>query len=1058
MSAPQGLGARMGQAAVNAIVGTSPIPSVADGTLAANQLLVIDRLAQKCRKARGLLLFHSMGSGKTRTGLAIALSLSAEYNSVTIVVPKGLDTPWTGEMSKDQPYGLGIGRVEENTNETQVFGQRVVGAPPPNPGLFGNIFPRAPNTEFKFNFVEYDNLLRPESAPLIAGKIVLFDEAHYLLKYFNDLNTQAQLVNLMETAKKRVLLTGTPIQNNYWDLNILISLSQAKFTPTIPIERGSFDRKYLEEGFGVRYMRLAKNVRYWGFTPGALIAVLANVKKVAQGVVALAPAAARLAAEESPVKALALGAIAAAPGAIAAAPGAAVAAIAANPVVAVVGVGLFIFPVLLSIVGADQPSYNFRRIAADDSPYISFFDYHFESPQTKVKFPFIAIKGNESKLGPTITPVPFTFFQQVVLLSQYLNPGADRDIAQMLELLPTAIQGLQTNDQTVVIRQLETALGAIKNTDGIHAFMERMRLIGSISKYNYYYDAVRDDGVFGRALPHRGRESQPISYAALATMMNRTPVENHVFKPQLKPGAAELNNGVDSSSETYVDLNAVNPRIFDCPKFEKAKNIILDMRIHYSYLPVVYSNFKTGFETFSAYLTSQEIPHIVISADDDSATREFLLECANFPWRKDAPPGLPDNERGAVLQRNVAYLNRLLRNIHDFDDGTLTAEEQGRPHVPVGAFRMLHDLSTRWVPKCVVLDPRIKEGYSFKFSPAMVILEMPSGYGVREQIYGRILRQLTVRNGIIEKGVFDRDNENMLQPINEILEAKPYTYDFGLIKGSFDATRGAISPFGIRRKILNAVATVRPTAVDQGSPQETQLVQRVRKYIFQLIGAETNDKITVPKPLRDIGLPLPAKIRLGISVELPGTRVQPNIGENERVIKLGAVSINTQFLKQNARAAWVHAFGSIGNDLKVKKMFEGMQVGPRNVTEYIDSLPVPWMAVTPDDFIDDQNLAQEDQIALMSEDLKQAERTAVCPPGSTTNTNCTVWRSRTNRGTCRIEPLTQAAGRATRRPISLPTRRAGRSSSSSKRNYTHRQRALRTGKGGYRTTKTGRKV
>lgn len=41
---------------------------------------------------------------------------------------------------------------------------------------------------------------------------------------------------------------------------------------------------------------------------------------------------------------------------------------------------------------------------------------------------------------------------------------------------------------------------------------------------------------------------------------------------------------------------------------------------------------------------------------------------------------------------------------------------------------------------------------------------------------------------------------------------------------------------------------------------------------------------------------------------------------------------------------------------------------------------------------------------------------------------------------------------------SLPTRRVGRSSSSSKRSYTHRRRALQTGKVGYRPTKTGRKV
>jgi hypothetical protein len=59
----------------------------------------------------------------------------------------------------------------------------------------------------------------------------------------------------------------------------------------------------------------------------------------------------------------------------------------------------------------------------------------------------------------------------------------------------------------------------------------------------------------------------------------------------------------------------------------------------------------------------------------------------------------------------------------------------------------------------------------------------------------------------------------------------------------------------------------------------------------------------------------------------------------------------------------------------------------------------------------------------------------------------------------RNEPRnTNNKGGSTLHLTSLPTRRAGRSSSSSKRSYTHRRRALLTGKGGYRPTKTGRKV
>ena len=49
-------------------------------------------------------------------------------------------------------------------------------------------------------------------------------------------------------------------------------------------------------------------------------------------------------------------------------------------------------------------------------------------------------------------------------------------------------------------------------------------------------------------------------------------------------------------------------------------------------------------------------------------------------------------------------------------------------------------------------------------------------------------------------------------------------------------------------------------------------------------------------------------------------------------------------------------------------------------------------------------------------------------------------------------------GKRAIRPSSLPTRRAGRSSSSRRRRYTHRQRASRTGKGDYRSTRMSRKV
>jgi len=62
------------------------------------QIKPIERIAGKCRDMPGILLYHSMGSGKTRTAMAIAANYTNDPNSVTIVVPMGLQTPWRDEM------------------------------------------------------------------------------------------------------------------------------------------------------------------------------------------------------------------------------------------------------------------------------------------------------------------------------------------------------------------------------------------------------------------------------------------------------------------------------------------------------------------------------------------------------------------------------------------------------------------------------------------------------------------------------------------------------------------------------------------------------------------------------------------------------------------------------------------------------------------------------------------------------------------------------------------------------------------------------------------------
>jgi hypothetical protein len=42
----------------------------------------------------------------------------------------------------------------------------------------------------------------------------------------------------------------------------------------------------------------------------------------------------------------------------------------------------------------------------------------------------------------------------------------------------------------------------------------------------------------------------------------------------------------------------------------------------------------------------------------------------------------------------------------------------------------------------VLIHPTLTEGLSFTFNPALVVLEVPMGYGVKEQIYARVVRTL----------------------------------------------------------------------------------------------------------------------------------------------------------------------------------------------------------------------------------------------------------------------------------------------------------------------------
>lgn len=137
---------------------------------------------------------------------------------------------------------------------------------------------------------------------------------------------------------------------------------------------------------------------------------------------------------------------------------------------------------------------------------------------------------------------------------------------------------------------------------------------------------------------------------------------------------------------------------FDCPKFAAIARLLVEHAVRGNprmrsvqprFLPVVYSSFDAlGFQRFGAYLTARGLRYLTFHEADPPAHRARLLEAANARY---APVPAPD---------------------------------------AVGDS-----------PVCVLLHPAITEGLSFTDAPSIIVLETIDGYGVQEQVYGRILRR-----------------------------------------------------------------------------------------------------------------------------------------------------------------------------------------------------------------------------------------------------------------------------------------------------------------------------
>lgn len=218
-------------------------------------------------KAPNVMIADDMGLGKTPQSI-VALNCDPEIKRVVVIVPASLRLNWTKEIPRFSSRPASVVRLRPSPaarkNETAADAlergrarnrEEVTKAPPPG-GILWVV-------------ASYEDTLSQHSAAVLreaAFDAIVLDEAQ-AIKNAAAKRTEAVTVLWDRARLRRMILTGTPIENNLAELYTLVSLLDSKTYP----RGGEFPKRYkyrsserakLENELRQRYMirRLKKDV------------------------------------------------------------------------------------------------------------------------------------------------------------------------------------------------------------------------------------------------------------------------------------------------------------------------------------------------------------------------------------------------------------------------------------------------------------------------------------------------------------------------------------------------------------------------------------------------------------------------------------------------------------------------------------------------------------------------------------------------------------------------------------------------------------------------------
>lgn len=196
------------------------------------QLAPIDYFVNKCKSQHGLVLNHALASGKTLTSLYFLKNYPKSKKIV--VLPAGLQSVWVRESRRLDVKGIkyitfkDLSTFYEKTDYyTKLFKDSVV------------VIDESHNL---YNIIDEFRTMDTEVVEILADKNVL---DKYALNDYNKYNFLATFIDILNSTKKILLVTGTIITRKLDDIRWLVNIAAGK--DILPYNEKRFSDKYIKK-------------------------------------------------------------------------------------------------------------------------------------------------------------------------------------------------------------------------------------------------------------------------------------------------------------------------------------------------------------------------------------------------------------------------------------------------------------------------------------------------------------------------------------------------------------------------------------------------------------------------------------------------------------------------------------------------------------------------------------------------------------------------------------------------------------------------------------------